>query len=352
MTIRKKIIHYLKTQKTLLYIKLRNVVQRRTEKNKIFVGHNLNKEKGKIKYIVLRYDAIMLGIMTGARLFVLQYMYFKKCGLIPLVDIEFADTLEDESPQARRSNMWDACFCQPISVEKAYELESIRVTTRNERFYDEEDCLLLNGDENDFEIHIVKDDWRSYYKNVYENSKEWLAFQPEVLRYVDEYLDSRIDESDRVLGVFLREEFSSDIYDRVNDDLKKIYDKHPKVPNLNDTIVIIKEKMKEWNCNKLLVSTLFQDTIDRLKSEFGDALLYSERERESIDSWINYDMEIKTFKEIRPNPIKMAQQYTAECIALSKCNCLIAAASGGTVGTLMLNGGKYEELMILGQGDY
>lgn len=341
---------YLRSQRIYRFIRKRHI-------NDLY-GHFIGKPTGSPQYVILRYDS-RVGIMCALRYYVFNYMYFSKQNIIPILDIQPRFGIQDNLVEKGKDSIWDHCFEQVITAEEAYKQESVYVTPVCPAvFYFDRDCKKINGITGDFGIHLRMDEgWRNYYKRIKMYCSSWLHFKPIVIEYVRKNFDSKVYKDDRILGVLLREEFSQEMYDIMSDECKRIMDHHPRVPNLSETIEIVKKYMKKWDCNKIFLATMQSESVLLFQKEFGDQVFFCDRKRISADLYrVNpSDMSDCEFRD-KHFPINKDIQYTGEIIALSKCDCFIGAVSGGAIGAMILNGGMYDEVMILGEdnpdGDY
>lgn len=126
-------------------------------------------------------------------------------------------------------------------------------------------------------------------------------------------------------------------------------------PGIQEVLTIVKEYMSKWKCNKIFLSTVYRESIEIFKHEFGDDLLYLERRRASFedvltqpDGWSMSEKEICEYAASKVEDTKqIAIEYVEEVLGLSECDYLIAATSSGSIAALSLNGGKYKDIYIL-----
>ncbi len=98
----------------------------------------------------------------------------------------------------------------------------------------------------------------------------------------------------------------------------------------------------------LYVATESQEAIDAFHNEFGDNMLYLQRERfqQTNKKWLS---QIE-FERENDQYIK-GIDYLTEMQLLSKCNYLIAGVTCGTTGVLIMNT-EFENIFLFNLGIY
>lgn len=313
--------------------------------------HSKN-QKAKEKYCIFRGCKPGYGLFAAGLQYIFAYEFAKSKGYIPLLDLEY--TYDFQQYNLGKENDWEYCFDQPITVKEALEKDYVLVEDTTIAWLDKT-CIDINGKKGEHYIHMRKKDWRKYYANVNKYIKKCWLFKQEFLNEYTRKCGYEIQKKDRVLGVSLRERFSKDLYSKMKKATIEIYNDHPMNPGIQEVLKIVKEHVKKWNCNKIFLATAYRESLEIFQSEFGDNILYLERERESFedvatqpDFWAMSDKEICEYSTNRLDVTRnMVISYAEEVLGLSNCDYLIAAVSSGSIAALSLNGGKYKDIYIL-----
>lgn len=311
-------------------------------------------KNSKEKYCIFRMAA-PFGIFAVARRYVFSYEFAISKGFIPLMDFSYEYNFQQYN--LGDENLWEYIFEQPITVKEALKKNHVIVGDLGANEWSDEMCLDINGAKDDCFIHAKQKDWRNYYAKVHPYVKKcWLLKQ----NILDDYIEKcgyKIRIADKILGVALREEFASDT--NHSEEHLKMYNIHPSVPGVEETMGIVKEYMKKWNCNKIFLSAQCKESLDLFLDEFGeDRVIFLVRERMSVQEFSKmprklWEMNEKEFYEYShrisvEEAIKNTTiPYVEEVLGLSECDYFIGAKSSGTIAALSLNGGKYKDIYIL-----
>lgn len=316
-------------------------------------------KEGKEKYCILRYAAPGMGILAAARNSLLAFEWATHNGMIPVVDLEWEYCFKYDSPG--RENMWEYIFEQRPSVRELYEKKSVFVGGVDEIFFFPAISEKILGSREENLIRFKEENWREYYRQLSFYSNKWLAFRPEIKDRFENTYAKLFGSGRKILGVALREEFSMKEKEIKGSRLTE----HPHEPEISEMIRFIKEYIEKWNCTHVFVTTMFEDSINILKKEFGDRLLYTERKRKKFDEYWKWKKDAdKYFCE--PDELylrlnrgeedvqifstwgrKETVEYVEEVYGISICDCLLSAKNGGSLFACIWNGGKYEHLKIL-----
>lgn len=316
--------------------------------------HFLRKNKCDKKYCVLRFDFPGRSLFSTALSYIFMYEWAVDRGYIPVVDMEYVHSYMQG--RIGEDNKWEYCFQQPVSVKemKNQNWVLIKGGFGISNSWMRKTCMDINGIKDDVHIHVTEKNWRDYYANINKYVKKCWIFKDSLLEEFENKYGNKLKNADGVVGVFLRENFSNDFYESLSDIEKKIYDKHPRVPNIERIIIIVKEYMDKWKCKYILVSSLYQDSVDKFRAVFGDAVFTIDRERKTLEESINtrpinFDMTDGEIyhKSKHIDYREMLISYVQEVIGLSRCDYLIAAKGGGAAAALSLNGGRYKDICIL-----
>ena len=332
----------------------RIVIEHRRKVNRItgFYPHAVffSKRKSKIKYCIVRYTTPTSDLLASGIQYVFCYHQLLKRGYTPLIDIEYAYSYKQGL--LGEHNSWDLCFKQPITVAEA--VKQPYVLAAGELFSYSDDsiiCMDINADANDHFIHVKKENYKQYYSKIQKYTQPIWQVRDELIAELDEEIWNRVS-GHRIMGVFLRENFSKDV-PHTNMKDKEVYSNHPMLPGIEETIEIIKNQLAAWKYDFIFLSTVYTDSLQRFIKEFGNKVLFIKRCRFNIDEppKANFEMNERELydgflenKFFRENVYKT---YLKEVVALSRCNYLIGGASSGMAAALVMNGGKYEDIYIL-----
>lgn len=332
----------------------RLLIERRRRINKV-TGYYpeavfFSKMKSDKKYCVVRYARPTFALMAAGIQYIFCYHQLVERGYIPLIDIEFVYSYKQG--RLGENNIWDLCFEQPITVKEAVEQPYVLAAGS---FFsctdDPEICLDINDNVKDHFIHVRKDNFREYYAKVKKYVDPIWKVKPEIIEEVEKNVWSKV-KGFRVLGVFLRENFTKDIH-LENEADQAVFGNHPLLPGVIETVEIIKTKLQDWKYDFIFLSTIYEDSLQAFIDEFGDKVICIDRKRMhfSDERITNFGMSEKEFYEIylsdQFSNEEMIKTYLEEIIMLSQCDYLIGGASSGMAAALTMNGGKYEDIYIL-----
>jgi hypothetical protein len=320
-------------------------------------GYFLKRKRNNEKYYVIRITSDVAPFAAW-RMCILSYDWAIKKGYIPIIDIEHAEYFRSGRKSLGKDNIWEDIFVQAIPTKEVYNKKWVWVEYVGVRPYDKKTCLDLNGNAEEHLIHATMRDWRNYYSSVKQMNKSFGLFREEIVCEFKDKYSKYFANNDIILGVCLREEFSKEWLESLPDSskAKEVYQRHPLGPSVEDIISIVKRNCEKWKCNKIFVTTLYQETIERFKNEFGENIIYIDRKRKGMKVYINnaikqweYDDKewVEYRKRSRTEERRRNETYAQEIIGLSKCDYFIGAPCSATMGALGLNGGNYKDIYLL-----
>lgn len=332
----------------------RLLIERRRRLNKV-TGYYpeavfFSKEKSEKKYCVVRYTCPTFALMAAGIQYVFCYHQLVERGYIPLIDIEYAYSYRQG--RLGEINIWDLCFEQPIPVKEAADQAYVLAAGRLFSYSDDSRvCFDINGDVSDHFIHVRKENFREYYAKVKKYVDPIWKVKPEIIMELEEKVWNKV-EGHKVLGVFLRENFTKDISFKNKAD-QAVFGNHPLLPGVRETVKIIKTELQDWKYDFIFLSTLYEDSLQIFREEFGDKVVCIDRQRMhfSDERIANFGMSEKELYEVYLTNQHVNERWTKtyleEIIALSKCDYLVGGASSGMAAALTMNGGNYEDIYIL-----
>ena len=315
-------------------------------------GHLEHKGCGKPRYVICRYAIEEFALFAAAIQYAFTANYFRKKGYIPVIDLELIQDIERNKFGKRE--MWGCAFQQNVKPSGVADEAWVYVDTVNSpHAFNKQDCFALNETGDDHWIHAKDINWRMYYKKAHEFVRPTWILNDEIKLNWKKQVCSKLVESDVILGVALREEFSKSANIGRSDKLKEVYNDHPVVPEVEETLLSVEKQMKLWNCNKIFVSTEYWKSIELFKNHFGEenvlcvnrffcaeqnlVMSYEDGKPKLVE--INY-YAIETLKN-------RFSAYATEIWGLSTCDYLLAAKCSGAIAALTFNGGKYKDICIL-----
>lgn len=336
----------------------RLLIERRRRINKVTENYPyatfLSKKRSDKKYCIVRYSMPTFALMAAGIQYVFCYYQLVKRGYIPIIDIE--PTYSFRQGRIGEFNIWDECFKQPITAKEAALQPYVLVTGQLYSYSDDPViCLDLNDNITDHFIHVRKDNFREYYAKAKKYVEPIWQVKEEILTELDEEIWNQIN-SRRLLGVFLRENFTKDKV-CTDKDAQTVYSNHPLLPGAKETIEIINTQLTDWKYDLIFLSTAYADSVELFKEEFGDKIICIDRERKYLNDsgnggdggifGMSEQEQYELLKANMPYRQSASQMYLKEIVGLSRCNYLIGGASSGMAATLVMNGGMYDDIYVL-----
>lgn len=304
----------------------------------------------KKKYCIIRYPIPNYGFFGAARQSIFAVEYAQSKGMQPLIDIEWIDDFTKGI--LGKENRWEFTFTQEkiqdILIENATILVSELCALD---MFLEDTCLDINNNPTDTYIHVTDNNWRDYYRNVYKYAGKYWIFDNDFLFSMNEKITELFGGKQNVLGVSLRELFSEEYNSQIEEKgIKKVLEQHPLGPNVSEILDIVAQHMLKWNCEKIFVATMYEDSIRMFEDRFPGRVIYMDRIRVTCEEDMVRINSTKSGEE-RSGGVGLMYEvekgYIQEIFLLSKCTYLIGARSGGTIAALVLNNGQYKDIKIL-----
>ena len=333
----------------------RLLIERRRRINKV-TGYYpqavfLSKKRAKKKYCVVRFTIPTFALMAAGIQYVFCYYKLQKKGYIPVLDLECKYSYEQG--RIGELGVWDSCFEQSITAKDAIKQKYV-LATGNMYDYSEDKKIAkwLNGDPQDHFLHTKKDNYKEYYAKAKELTNPIWKVKDTIIAEMEREVGNTI-KNQRILGVFLREDFSNDKSYKDEKDIQ-VYHNHPLLPTVQEIINIIKNDLPQWRYDKIYVSALYSKSIEMMKKEFGDRVFYIPRENmlsledDRVIGFTNTDFELyERMNNNREWYCKNNISYVKDLVALSRCTYFLGGPCSGSAVALTMNGGKYEDIYIL-----
>ena len=113
---------------------------------------------------------------------------------------------------------------------------------------------------------------------------------------------------------------------------------------------IVVEKMEEWQCNKIFLSTEDKNIVQAFKQVFGDLCVTTNRK------YVNYELQrdiaVTRSRIDRDNDhFLQGKEYLTELVLLSTLKSLVTSQSSGSTGLMML-AENFENFYVFNLGKY
>ena len=251
-----------------------------------------------------------------------------KRGCIPVVDMQNNFNVYLPEDRIGKENAWEYYFEQPMH----YGLQDIKKS---------KNILLGSGEVPEvFPYNDVKfaggEDGRIQYWQ--ELAQKYIRLNQKTENYIKELQSQLFAPGDKVLGVKCRG----------TDYLRSKPEGHTRQPDIEQIIEKTEEVMKEQGCNKIFLSTEDETMYEKLTAHFGDAVVTNKKE------YVHYEkgpIGRVVYSEDGKEKYLEGLEYLSQIILLSRCNCLVAGLTSGTIGAMLLTKG-YEYSYIFDLGLY
>ena len=298
------------------------------ENNKVSFGE-LNADK---TFFLIVCDSETAGLFSHYKFAITNIMYALDKNYIPVIDMQSKKNAYLKNEKVGKENSWEYYFEQPenIGLEEVYKSKNV-VIVKDYIVLGYADCSISKINKLD-----------TYAINKYNNiHQKYIRIQANVKKVIEQKYKQtfgNIVNYNKVCGVLFR---STD-YAQIKPTGHTI---QPSIEQMVDKIIELKRK---WNFEYLYVATESQEAIDAFHNEFGDNMLYLQRERfqQTNKKWLS---QIE-FERENDQYIK-GIDYLTEMQLLSKCNYLIAGVTCGTTGVLIMNT-EFENIFLFNLGIY
>ncbi|MBE5850449.1 MAG: hypothetical protein E7298_09875 [Lachnospiraceae bacterium] len=205
-------------------------------------------------------------------------------------------------------------------------------------------------------LDLTEKDWRVIFGQYNHYFRKYIRIKDEILEEVDSLWKDICKDNDRILAVFLREEFSIDRSLLIPGD--GLY-RHPWVKEVKDILDVVDYEKTQAECNKIFVATAFKDTITQFQDRFGtENIVFLDRDRENFSDYkrfrtnvfkdraITYEIFRRNEKSFKFDLINR-REYLKEILLCSRCNCMVGHMCSGTRTCLIINGGVFDYYSML-----
>jgi len=305
------------------------------------------------KYMVLRFSR-NYGPGSLIPTMIESFMWSYEMGFTPVVVCADEEALRSDDFMHLIDNRWNDLFEQEEletgnytilvgAINTAYSSASVQAKLyykKNNRGY----------------LDLTEKDWRVIFGQYNHYFRKYIRIKDEILEEVDSLWKDICKDNDRILAVFLREEFSIDRSLLIPGD--GLY-RHPWVKEVKDILDVVDYEKTQAECNKIFVATAFKDTITQFQDRFGtENIVFLDRDRENFSDYkrfrtnvfkdraITYEIFRRNEKSFKFDLINR-REYLKEILLCSRCNCMVGHMCSGTRTCLIINGGVFDYYSML-----
>lgn len=279
--------------------------------------------KQKKEIYIVRRSGMKLGLCSYFNVILGKIAYAKENNYIPVVDMQhFNNSLLGEKDYGKR-NAWEFFFEQPDNIELVDAYHSRKIILS-----DSKSDLFMPNDSMDFFNNKdgVLDYWRA-------QCREHVRIKNALVSVMESKYKELFAPNDRVLGVLARG----------TDYLKIKPVNHPIQPTMDQLIGKLNEVLEEQKCNKIFLATEDKAIVDKLRGEYGEKLVLNDCE------YVDYKDGFLSDINLGDRKLKSNVDYLTNIYILSKCNCIVAGRTSGTVTAAVFSKGwEYSYFFDLG----
>lgn len=280
--------------------------------------------KGKEFYVVRRASA-KVGLFSLVLTSLGYIKYALEQGYIPIVDMQNYSSFY-QGARTENKNIWEYFFEQPCK----WNLEDIVKSNK---------VILGNG--------IISKDIEYPDDNIAYDTQKFEFWKA----VADEYLKVNEDirkEADRIAEELFGTSKILGILARGTDYVNMRPYNHPIQPTAEQLMEKIDEVMVKQECNKIYLATEDKGIFEKFKVRYGEQVIALDVDRHETQGTQNIN-DVRRMQ--KKDDYTMAKEYLITILLLSKCDCLVAGNTSGSIGALLLNKG-YEYQYIFNLGRY
>lgn len=283
-------------------------------------------EEGDKTFYVIRRATCKVGLFSYVMTNLGQIEYALKRGYIPVIDMQNNENTYLEKDLVGRANAWEYYFKQPMG----YSLEDIKKC---------KNVILGKGvinTQNEYPTEEIAHNPKEF-ERWHKLGRNYLILQDEIQNVVDQEYKKMFGK-DRVLGILCRG----------TDYVRLRPHGHPVQPTIKQMIEKADQMRKRCKCKWIYLATEDEEYYQAFREAFGEVLKVTDAKRCAKDGKFNindisYGRENERFLK--------GKEYLINVAILAKCTCLLAGATGGTYGAMLLSEG-FEEQYIFDLGLY
>lgn len=293
------------------------------------------KQKEPIYYIIHR-DEPTVGLFSNVIVFLENIVYAQDNGYIPVIDMKNYSNTYLEKDEIGKINSWEYYFEQPVIFND--EIDQLKSA------YDSNNFIINNGSQVDRKVFYHPEFFSPDFLINTEEIKKWHTYYTKYIRlnkktkeYINKQYDSLVKLEDKVLGVFVR-----------GTDYRNLKPSgHPIQPDVEEVIERTEKALKEWECNKIFLSTEDGYIRELFLKKFGDLVITNQREYYNHNSNSVTQEQHNREKDRYMNGL----EYLTSLVILSRANSIIASSTSGMVGVILMSDG-FENSYFYNLGKY
>lgn len=280
-------------------------------------------------YYIIRRIYPYVGLFSNFIVFAGHIRYALSKGWLPVIDMQNYENPYLAPEELGKKNAWEYFFEQPlhIGLEQAYAGKNIILSfgnvvkpypEGNTAYYENRDGILT--------------EWRMLVK------MGLLKIKPHLMEEISAVREKLFPKDEHVLGVSLRG----------TDYTALRPGGHYISPPIEFAIGTVLEKIQEWGCTRVFLSTEDKTIVKVFKDVFNELCITIDRQ------YVDYTEGgyITSYRVDRDNDrFLQGKEYLTELVLLSQCNSFIAARCSGTTGVMML-AENFEHTHIFNLGRY
>jgi hypothetical protein len=251
--------------------------------------------------------------------------YAEQMGYVPVIDMQSSPNPMLAPGEVGKKNAWEDYFLQP----KDYSLEDTRYarnvilgTIQPPEIYPDDGLLLKNDTQS-----------IAYWRSIAHQS---IRLKPELQKKAEEQYQL-LSKGQRMLGILCR-----------GTDYVQLRPKgHPVQPSAETVIRDAKDLLAIYSCDRIYLATEDKDIYEKFRSAFGDQVV-SFQTRHYITTGGENLNDVANRKDL---PVIRNMEYLISLVILSRCPCLLAGATSGSLGAVLMSDG-FEHHKIYSLGRY
>lgn len=244
-------------------------------------------------------------------------------GYIPIIDMQSSINPMLMPKEVNKVNAWELFFEQPCGFSLADVSDAQNVILGSINTPDAfPDYPILDNAESVIE-------WQKLMHR-------YVSLKPEIIKDSQEYINNNFNNK-RVLGILCR---GTDYVELKPHD-------HPIQPNIGDVITDAKNLISKHDLQYIYLATEDIEIWNRFNSEFPGKVISFQQNHFSLSSNEN----INDYANKMVSPYRRNREYLTSIYILSKCNILLAGATSGSIGALLMSD-SYEYYHIYQLGLY
>ena len=177
--------------------------------------------------------------------------------------------------------------------------------------------------------------WRQF-------ARRYIRFTPELQQQLLKIERELFPEGARVLGVSIREG-----YNKLFQMNSKIAVGHPFQASTEEMLAQAKQRLEEWNCDRLLVTCQTEETVALFRRTFGERCLCVERPRYTYEALPEGEHAREAVRQTDQRQHEL--DYIKEIYLLSRCTSFLCSKNSGSEAAFIMSEG-YEHFQCFELG--